>query len=98
MDTARVKTALLGENRSLSVRFLAGGFFLMVVLLVLQFGVSGQTWFPSGISLYLFWLGIVALSAVIAYVNREFLISIAVAMMIGFSREPIGGLFGPVLS
>lgn len=96
MDDTRLKHALLGERSSVSLQLLVIGFLLMVGLIVLQFGVSGSTWFPSGISLYLFWLGIVLLSAIVAYANRGFLVSIAVAMMVDFSREPVGGLFGPV--
>ncbi len=59
-------------------------------------GSVNGTWFPSGASLYLFWLAIVSLSAIIACLNRGFLISVSVAMMIDFAREPVGGLFGPI--
>jgi len=96
MIESRLKSALLGEKGSLSLQFLVIGFVLMMGLLLLQFGVSGSTWFPSGISLYLFWVTIVILSAIVAYVNKGFLVSITVAMMVDFSREPVGGLFGPV--
>ena len=37
-----------------------------------------------------------SLSAILAFLNRGFLISGAVAMMIDFAREPVGGLFGLV--
>jgi hypothetical protein len=68
----------------------------MLVLLVAEVAVGFGTWLGSGVRVYVFWLLLVALAAIVAYLTDGLLISSLVAMAVDFGSAPGGAVFGTV--